>query len=401
MIIRRIPAQSGAQRRRVAAYCRVSTLLDGQEESFAVQRRHYERRIRENGEWEYAGVYGDCGLSGAFERRPGFARLVEDVMAGKIDVVLVKSISRFSRNAVECQRVVRRFRARGARVLFEKEGIDSMDASSDLIFNLRAAFAQEESRMIGENVRWTYRRQFEMGVYHMGSNRALGYDEQEGVLTPNADAAAVRLAFEMYASGAALREICLRLEAMGAHRLRSSRAFTADALRRMLGNELYAGDLRPLKSRDQTQVSAWSARYWRDHHAPIVDRETWEVVQARLNAESVARSRGVSTAGEHHPLYGRLFCADCGAPFKRRTLRGADGAYYKAWNCRERQKGRSGNGRRCPIVREDALMAELCARMDMEDFDPQRFAAEVSELRMGERGLEIRPSDAATTDINV
>lgn len=118
MIIRRIPAQSGAQRRRVAAYCRVSTLLDRQEESFAVQRRHYERRIRENGEWEYAGVYGDCGLSGAFERRPGFARLVEDVMAGKIDVVLVKSISRFSRNAVECQRVVRRFRARGrARAL--------------------------------------------------------------------------------------------------------------------------------------------------------------------------------------------------------------------------------------------------------------------------------------------
>lgn len=283
MIIHHIPAK--VCKPRVAAYCRVSSLYDSQEESLEVQKRYYRQYILDRQDWEAAGLYVDEGINGAsIQKRRSFQNMLEDAMNGKIDVILVKSISGFSRNAVECQVSVRKLKTKGVRVIFGREKINSMNAESEFIFNIRAAFAQEESRMLSENVRWVYRKNFESGVYHMGNHRVLGYDEIDGQLTPNKDAATVRAVFELFAKGKSYREICRHLEKSGARRLRSDAPFTAAVLKRMLYNPLYSGDLHTLRSMSmcflqggRTSNTECEWHYWKDHHAAIVDRETWEL----------------------------------------------------------------------------------------------------------------------------
>lgn len=288
MIIRHLPAGQNRHMKRVAAYCRVSSLLEGQEESLDVQKRYYKKYISARQDWEYAGIYSDAGVSGtSVHKRQGFQEMICDALAKKIDIILVKSISRFSRNAVECQQYVHLLRETGVRVFFEKEGIDSLNPGSDLVFSIRAAFAQEESRIISENVRWTYRKNFASGIYRMGSNRILGYSQREGSMIPNEDAQTVRIIFEMYADGVSLADIRRELQARGAKRLRSNKPFDVATLRRILKNEWYVGDLKTMKSQAQRQVKGKKnpedvERYWENHHTAIISREIWDRVQDRL-----------------------------------------------------------------------------------------------------------------------
>lgn len=290
MTIHYLPAARREHRMRVAAYCRVSTLMESQEESLETQRAYYGEYIARCEQWDNAGIYADEGLSGLHaDKRPAFLQMMEDAMAGCIDLILVKSISRFSRNAMECQRVVRQLKSHGVYVYFEKERINSGDPYSELVFNIRAAYAQEESRIIGENVRWSCRKNFEQGIHHLGNNRILGYDEVEGVLTPNAQASTVQKIFRMYAEGASLAQISRTLDAVGAKRLRSGKPFNASVLRSILTNEAYVGDLRTMKNpprqllnRPRERDACGKSLYWKDHHPAIIERAVWEAVQRRM-----------------------------------------------------------------------------------------------------------------------
>ena len=437
MKVRKIPNLNHDKKKRVAAYCRVSTNKDEQEESYERQVSYYENFIRRNPQWEFAGIYADRGHSGvSIKGRPEFQRLMADALGNeawgkaqgksrdksqgksgdksqgeawekakaktatapaeapanvpvnvpvnadaaptqerKIDIILVKSISRFARNLVDCDRAIKELKAAGVEVQFEKEHISSFDPSTGFVLSLLSSVAQDESRSISENVRWTYANRFKNGEYNLGNNRIFGYDSVDGKLVPNADAETVRHIFQLFTQGKRLTEIVNILRSEGVKAMRHDEKVKTDSymaiptLIRILSNETYVGDKLLQKKPSlnyltkQPDPNAEHISYYlTDDHEGIIDRETWEKAQAMLIQRQEEMKDGVFRRGEQHPLYGRLFCGLCGAPYKRRTLHecpARGGGTYKAWNCRERQKGQQGNGCKNRTVREEWLLDEL------------------------------------------
>ena len=382
MKVTKVYGELAQKKKRVAAYCRVSTDTAGQQESYDTQVRYYKTLIPANYDWEFAGVYADEGRSGtSVKHRPEFLRLMQDAEQGEIDVILTKSISRFARNVVDCQRYVKDLKSRGVEVRFEREGISSMDASADFIFSMLATVAQEESRSISENVRWRYAKDFEKGVYHLGGNRILGYDMgTDGKLIPNGDAWIIKRVFDNFLAGMNYTEIAADLDAAGAKRLRSDKPYTAERIRRILRNEYYVGDMLLRKNAPKDFLTKcpihtdYTSYYIRDAHVGIIDRNTWEQAKEKLDAVAADKAAGlVFNCTETHFLYGKVFCGVCGAPYTRRTFTDRKGGHYKAWNCRERQKGKKGNGCKNSAVREETLLAEIADAMQYDKFDMAAF----------------------------
>jgi DNA invertase Pin-like site-specific DNA recombinase len=382
MKVTKVYGELAQKKKRVAAYCRVSTDTMGQQESYDTQLRYYKTLIPANHDWEFAGVYADEGRSGtSAKHRPEFLRLIQDAEQGQIDIILTKSISRFARNVVDCQRYVKDLKSRGVEVRFEREGISSMDASADFIFSMLATVAQEESRSISENVRWRYAKDFEKGVYRLGGNRILGYDMgDDGKLTPNGDAWIIKKVFDNFLAGMNYTEIAADLDAAGAKRLRSDKPYTAERIRRILRNEYYVGDMLLRKNAPKDFLTKcpihtdYTSYYIRDAHVGIIDRNTWERAKEKLDAVAADKAAGlVFNCTETHFLYGKAFCGECGAPYTRRTFTDRKGEYYKAWNCRERQKGKKGKGCKNSAVREEILLAEIADAMQYDKFDMAAF----------------------------
>ena len=399
MKVTKVYGELAQKKKRVAAYCRVSTDTAGQQESYDTQLRYYKTLIPANHDWEFAGVYADEGRSGtSVKHRPEFLRLMQDAEQGQIDIILTKSISRFARNVVDCQRYVKDLKSRGVEVRFEREGISSMDASADFIFSMLATVAQEESRSISENVRWRYAKDFEKGVYRLGGNRILGYDMgDDGKLTPNGDAWIIKKVFDNFLAGMNYTEIAKDLDAAGAKRLRSDKPYTAERIRRILRNEYYVGDMLLRKNAPKDFLTKcpihtdYTSYYIRDAHVGIIDRNTWERAKEKLDAVAADKAAGlVFNCTETHFLYGKAFCGECGAPYTRRTFTDRKGAHYKAWNCRERQKGKKGNGCKNSAVREEILLAEIADAMQLEKFDRAAFDALVERVMITPDGIQVQ-----------
>ena len=220
--------------------------------------------------------------------------MIADAKAGRIDKILVKSISRFARDVVICRQYLEELEEYNVSVYFEKEGIDSLAPGTKLILSLSAAIAQDESRSNSENHHWSNRRRVELGIYKIGNNQVLGYDADEnGKPFPNKDAWIVRMVFEMYADGAKIREIVDALRSRGVVGMRSGKPLQRQHVRTFLKNELYAGDRLLQKKHPKDLLTKKPdprrekiSRYLRDDHEPIVSRELWDAVQARLAVES-------------------------------------------------------------------------------------------------------------------
>ena len=376
MVIRKMSAKA-QEKKRVAAYCRVSTNMEEQEGSFELQVSYYEQLISSNQNWELAGIYADRGKSGtSTEHRPGFQRMLDDALKNHtIDLILVKSISRFSRNLVDCDRIIKELKTAGVEVRFEKENISSFDPTAGFVFSLLAAVAQDESRSISENVRWSYANRFKRGEYNIGNNQILGYDCVDGKLVPNDKAPAVRRIFELFTQGKTIPEIAETLENEEIYGMRSNRKMSTGAIAVILRNETYAGDKLLQKKPPKNYLTkrpdpsiAYTSYYLKDDHEAIIDRATWEETQKLLDKKHEELEQGIYKRPGQHPLYGKLFCGKCGTIYRRRTLRECpERGYgqYKAWNCREREFGRKGNGCKNRIIRETHLMDELSNIMSM------------------------------------
>ena len=370
MQVHKIESLLSHRRKKVSAYCRVSTDLAEQEESYEKQITYYESLIKSNPDWIFSGIYADQGRSGTSTKsRPAFQQMLQDAQSGRIDLILVKSISRFSRNLADCDQAVKTLAAANVEVRFEKEGISSLDPSAGFVFFLLAAVAQDESRSISENVRWRYANRFAKGDYNIGSNRIFGYNSVDGKLAPNKDAWVVKRIFELYAQGKSPADIEADLASCHVMGLRAKGMIKVPSILSILQNETYVGDKRLQKKpplnfltkRPDSNVEHISY-YLTNDHEPIIDRATWEQAQARLHQKQDEVKHGVYKHGNQHPLYGKLFCGLCGAPYKRRTFRACPaqgGGLYKAWNCKERQKGMQGNGCKNRMVREEWLMEAI------------------------------------------
>ncbi|MEG0952698.1 MAG: recombinase family protein, partial [Niameybacter sp.] len=170
-------SQQQLSKPRVAAYCRVSTAEELQLGSLENQIINYTNRIRANTDWYFAGIYSDKGKSGtSLENRIGFNRMIRNALNGEIDIIICKSISRFSRNIVDTLDTVKQLDDKGVHIIFERERLNTKDSSSSLILKVLATFAEEESRNTSENIEWALNKRFERGEVVAGSNNLYGYD---------------------------------------------------------------------------------------------------------------------------------------------------------------------------------------------------------------------------------
>ena len=437
MKITYIPRTRDLRKRKVAAYCRVSTLLEEQEDSFEFQQAYYRAFILAHEDWDFVGIYSDEKSGTKTKNRPGFKQLIEDALAGNIDYILCKSVSRFSRNQVDCKKYVQLLVGNGVHIQFEKENIDTSNPASSMMFSFLSTISQDESRSISENVKWAYKERFKQGTYNLGNNRVLGYDCVDGKLTPNKDAEIVRLIFNLYLLGNTMREIAEELKRLGFVG-RNGKALTRSGVSYILSNETYIGDKKLQKRAPKNYLTKqpergvlFESRYLIGDHEAIIDRETWDNVQRRLgspysthrnDADGSADGHAVNDCADHasvdhasadnsssdraeccnhrHPLFGKVICADCGSLMTRRTFHASSkvenrGDTYKVWTCKERYKGRQGNGCKMRHVKEEELLRVIQnelqsqAGQEINTQDLEASFADIDYIKVGQDDVSV------------
>ncbi len=282
---------------RVAAYCRVSTLSEEQELSYETQCAYYRNLVDSDPALELVGVYGDRGCSGVMMKsRPQFLRMMQDCKDGKIDYVMVKSVSRFARNLADCLECVRALKGMGIPVLFEREGIDTMDDRAEMILSMLAAIAQEESNSLSMNIKWAFEKRQESGI----AARRVPYGYRKAAVSDthgsewvihHHEAKRVHLMFTMAGKGCRYKEILVALRAL---ETKDNQAILwyHDKLYRMLRSEVYKGDVLTTKQYVVDYLSKKQRRnegqrpqfYIEDHHPPIVEASLFDHVQTLLDS---------------------------------------------------------------------------------------------------------------------
>jgi len=312
-------------KKRVCAYARVSTDTEDQLNSYNVQIDEYTQRIKENPEWTFVGMYADEGISGtSMKKRPNFMRLIRDAENGLIDLVLTKSISRFSRNTVDSLQVIQKFREIGVEVYFEKENLYSSDTKVDFMLTIFSSIAQEEARNISENVKWGYRKRFKEGKVTINTTRFLGYDKDENkkIIINKKQAKTVKKIFNMYMSGESANSIAKILTEFQFVNGRGEVKWTSASINGIITNEKYCGDALLQKRVVVDYLTHKSIRnnghapqyYVMNNHEPIIPREMFEVVQ--LYKKDRAK-KGGSTYKKTYPFTGQVTCSECGRTLNR------------------------------------------------------------------------------------
>lgn len=297
--------------KRVAAYCRVSTDLEIQESSLELQMETYNNIIKEHEGWSLAGIYADKGISGTkTTNRPEFNRMIEDARAGKIDVILAKSLSRFARNTVDALQFTRELKDIGVSVFFEKERLDTANVTSEFLLTIFAAFAQEESHSISENTKRGIRNRFKLGQPRY--TKILGYDNNWNL---SKDAWIVEKIFDLAFDGKSKREIADILNEEGVVSSDGVSTWNHNTILGILRNEKYTGDVLMQKTftgdfiqhnKVYNQDMKIDAYFKEDHHEAIVDKELFEALAYETNLK-----RGKYGA-DQTPYYGMLKCPHCG-----------------------------------------------------------------------------------------
>lgn len=278
------------QKKRVAAYARVSVNSERLNRSLSAQVSRYSEYIAKNPEWIFAGVYADKGVSGTrTENRREFNRLMADCENGKVDIILVKSISRFARNTLDLLTCVRRLRDMGVEVRFEKERINSMSCGGELMLTVLASFAQEESRSLSANVKWSIRKKFEKGIAN-GKVRVFGYVWEGDTLKPvPKEAEIVRFIFSSYAEGSTPRAIAAELNSRGIPTARGA-AWSDYGIRTVLKNITYTGNTLLQKTFTESPITKCRRvnngelpmYFVSRSHESIIDKELFDTVQAEF-----------------------------------------------------------------------------------------------------------------------
>ncbi len=337
---------------RVAAYCRVSTDQEEQLGSFENQVEYYTKLINSNPNYEMAGVFADEGISGTgVKKREGFKNLIKACEDGKVDKVITKSISRFARNTAHCLEYARKLKDLGIPIVFEKEGINTMEASGELLFTILSSLAQEESRNISENTAWGIRSKFNDGVPHINTTRFMGYDmNKEGKLVINPEQAViVKRIYREYLEGYEMSEIGKSLKKDGVPGVTGKVCWSATTIHRMLVNEKYKGDLLLQKyytvdylTKEQAENRGEQKQFYvEDAHDPIISKQDWTAVQMEIERREKFRdNHGITETGccTGNEFFSKVFCSNCGGKLVRKYWTGIHVAFWKCENA-EKRKG--------------------------------------------------------------
>ena len=314
---------------RVAAYCRVSTELEQQQSSYDIQIEYYTRHIMQNPNWIFAGVFADDGRSATNTfRRDDFNQLMDQCLKGKVDMVITKSISRFARNTVDCISWVRKLKEKNVAVYFEKENLNTLDDSTEMILTILSSQAQEESRAISTNVKWGYARKFEKGE----STRQRSYGFRKAptgeMCIVEEEAAVIRNMARWFLDGDSLERIKHRLEEAGIETTTGKKTWSTGTIYNILINEKIMGDVLLQKTftsdyltKRRVKNSGQQKQYYvKNHHEAIIPKTVYYKIQeeiARRSSLKKAGTRKGKTAqgvySSKYALTGIMVCNECGA----------------------------------------------------------------------------------------
>ncbi|WP_290450995.1 MULTISPECIES: recombinase family protein, partial [Erysipelotrichaceae] len=335
------------RKRKVAAYARVSTDLEEQQSSYEAQINYYSTYIKSKPEWEFVEVYADEGITGtSTKRREGFTRMIDDALAGKIDLILTKSVSRFARNTVDSLSTIRLLKEHGIEVHFEKENIWTMDAKGELLITIMSSLAQEESRSISENVKWGLAKRSAEGKYSMAYSTFLGYDKgPDGTLVINQEEAKIiRRIFKMFFQGMTYTKIANTFTEEDVPKPWGGDKWYASTIRSILGNEKYKGDallnktftvdfLTKKQKKNEGEVPQY---YIENDHEAIIPPEEFDLAQELIKE----RAKMGGALKSVRVFSGRIFCGECGGLYGSKTWH-SNSKYKKVvWQCNKKYKGK-------------------------------------------------------------
>ncbi len=333
----------------VAAYCRVSTDNEEQLTSYTTQKRVYTDMIAANKEWALAGIYADEGISGTrADKRPEFKKMIDDCLAGKIDYIITKSVSRFARNTVDCLDYVRMLKARGIGIYFEEQNIDTLKSDSELYLVIYAGFAQSESESISKNITWSFRKNFEDGKPIFMYKKFLGYKKGENgepEIVPE-EAAIVERIFDMYLSGKTIDGISQTLRDENIQIPGKQLVFSKKMILNILRNEKYCGDCILQKtvtvdciSKTRKKNEGEAPMYIVENsHPAIISRERFNRTQEELSRRKAivpkSKKESITASGKYskYALTDVLVCGECGSRYKRVTWT-SRGHKRIVWRC--------------------------------------------------------------------
>ena len=350
-------------KRKVAGYARVSTDSEEQKNSYEAQVDYFTDYIKQREDWEFVKVYTDEGVTGtSTRRREGFNEMIADALAGRIDLIVTKSVSRFARNTVDSLTTIRELKAHGVEVYFQKENIYTFDGKGELLLTIMSSLAQEESRSISENVTWGIRKSFSDGKVSMNYKSFLGYrrgEDDTPEIVPE-EAEIVRTIYRRFLEGNTVHEIAKVLTAAGIPTPMKRKTWSESTVQSILTNEKYMGDavlqktfctdfLTKKMKKNEGELPQYHVR---NSHPAIVSAEVFELVQMEIES----RRRFGSRYSGRGVFASKIVCADCGGFFGSKVWHSNDPYRTVIWRCnRKYERG----GQRCttPHVREDVIKA--------------------------------------------
>jgi DNA invertase Pin-like site-specific DNA recombinase len=352
-------AINDVRKRRTAGYARVSTDQEEQLTSYEAQVDYYTNYIKSREDWEFISVYTDEGISAtSTAKRDGFNKMVADALAGKIDLIVTKSVSRFARNTVDSLSTIRKLKEAGCEVYFEKENIWTFDGKGELLITIMSSLAQEESRSISENCTWGQRKRFSDGKVCVPYSRFLGYDKGEDGLVVNEDeAVTVRLIYKMFLEGGTPHLIAKHLTAEGIPTPGGKAVWSQTTVRAILTNEKYRGDALLQKSyttdfltkKKKVNEGEIPQYYVENAHDAIISPVVFEMVQQ----EMVRRKQGKNRHSGVGMFASRIKCGECGSWFGSKIWHSNSKYRRTIFQCNHKFK--DGNKCKTPHLGEDAI----------------------------------------------
>lgn len=346
--------------RKVAGYARVSTDHDEQLTSYEAQVDYYTNYINKHDDWEFAGIYTDEGITAtSTKRRKGFNQMVEDALAGKIDLIITKSVSRFARNTVDSLTTIRKLKEHGIEIYFEKENIWTLDSKGELLITLMSSMAQEESRNISENVKWGHRKRYADGKVSVSYGQFLGYEKgEDGKMVVNPEQAkVVKYIYGRFLEGMSYHAIANKLTEMGIPTPGGKTQWRQAVVKSILMNEKYKGDALLQKSYVVDFLTRKSKKnegeipqyYVENDHEAIITPEQFQEVQ-----DEIARrdAKGPSYSGASL-FASKIVCGECGSWYGSKVWHSNDRYRRVIYRCNHKYD----NGKKCstPHVTEDEI----------------------------------------------
>lgn len=360
---------------RVAAYCRVSTDQEQQANSYQVQIEYYTDYINSNPEWTLAGIFADEGITGtSTEKRTAFKRMIRLCKQRKIDLILCKSQSRFSRNTLDSLKYIRMLKDLGIGVIFEKEHLNTLTEYSEFILTLHSSFAQAESESISRNVSLGVQMAFREGKVRYSYRGWLGYqkgaDGKPEIIPQEAEI--VRLIYQLYLDGLSAKAIAERLRQRNIPNKNGEPEWRHDMVLRILKNEKYAGDALLQKQYTADCITHKRVKnngerpmyFVSDCHPAIIDRTTFHLVQqemARRASKRRVSDKCITEQGRYSSKYALtelMICGECGTPYRRVTWN-VHGKKQIVWRCISRLDHGSRYCKNSPSIHEEPLQKAI------------------------------------------